>query len=113
MMKKKADNQWSKEELKVYILLLCAKADGMEVLEEIDLIKSKTSLQTFEPIYAEFAVDSEEDSIEKIEDTIARLKYSEVELSELKKDIHEVFYADKNFSRKEINLNQILDNIIY
>ena len=110
---KKADKLWSKQELKVYILLLCAKIDGEEVLEEIDLIKSKTSPEIFESIYTEFAMDNEDDSIEKIEDTIARLKYSESELSELKKDIQEVFYADKNFSRKEINLNRILDNIIY
>lgn len=110
---KKADKQWSKQELKVYILLLCAKADGIEVPEEIDLIKSKSSPEIFDTIYSELSLDSEEESIEKIEDTIARLNYSEMELSEFKKDIQEVFYADKNFSRKEINFNRILNNIIY
>ncbi len=110
---KKADKQWSKQELKVYILLLCAKADGIEVPEEIDLIKSKTSPEIFKKIYAEFAIDSEEENLEKIKDSIGRLYYSETELIELKNEIQEVFYADKYFSRKEINFNRILNKIIY
>lgn len=110
---RKASKQWSKEELKFYILLLCAKADGMESLEEIDLIKSKTSTEIFDLINAELTLNSVEESIEKIENTIARLNYSDMELAEFKKDIHSVFIANKYFSSKEINFNRILKNVIY
>ena len=39
-------SQRSKSELKIYILILCAKIDGEETEEEITLIKSKTDIET-------------------------------------------------------------------
>ena len=45
---------WNKEELKTYILLLCAKADAVESKDEIELIKSMSTAETFQNTYAEF-----------------------------------------------------------
>lgn len=80
-------SKWNKEELKIYILLLCAKADKVEVKEELNLIKTKTSAEIFDTIYREFQNDSEDESLEKIQDVLERHQYSELELCELKNEI--------------------------
>ena len=51
-------NNWNKQELKIYILLLCANADSVKSKEEIELIKSKTNSETFDKIFKEFSKDT-------------------------------------------------------
>ncbi|PJB11547.1 MAG: hypothetical protein CO119_11255 [Flavobacteriales bacterium CG_4_9_14_3_um_filter_40_17] len=108
-----APTQWSKSELKVYILLLCAHADSVVSPDEINFIKSKTNAGIFEKIYKEFSADDEDTSLEKIETAIALHQYDLMEISALRKDMLEVFYSDKNFGMKERYLDRLLDNIIY
>ena len=106
-------NHWTKAELKIYILLLCAKIDKEEAPEEIQLIKSKTDEATFNKLYSEFSCDEEDDCFEKIEDAINQHEYSPQEINELKKEILEVFKSDNNFSVKERYLKSVFDNILY
>lgn len=106
-------NIWNKNELKIYILLLCAKADLIESEGELDLIKSKTSLDIFEKMYREFDETSEDESLEKIQDCIQKHTYSFSEIAELKKEIQEIFLADRKLFMKEHNLGLILENILY
>ncbi len=110
---KTGETQWSKEELKTYILLLCAKADKVEAKEEVELIKTKTSTETFNKIYREFCKDDENESLEKIQDVLERHQYSELELCELKNEIQQLFAADSKIPMSESNLVRILENIIY
>ena len=105
--------EWSKNELKIYILLLCAKADSIETEEELDLIKSKSDRETFDKIYKEFSADDESACLEKIQSNIALHEYSNMELSQLKKEIHEIFLSDKKLHMKERYLDRLLDNILY
>lgn len=112
MMKTDKKN-WTKEELKAYTLLLCAKADQVEAKEELNLIKSKTSAETFDKMYKEFCRHDEDESLEKIQDAIAYLDYSNQELETLKMEIQQVFSTDSNVNMKERNLGWILDNILY
>lgn len=107
------ETQWSKAELKTYILLLCAKADKLETEEEIALIKQKTSEEMFKKMYREFQNDDEDDSLEKIQDALERHQYSELELCELKNEIQQIFAADRKVPMAESNLGRILENIIY
>ena len=100
---------WTKEELKVYILMLCAKADQVEDKEELNLIKSKTDTATFSKIYDEFCQDNEDRSLVKIQDAIAQHEYSNKELAALKKEIQQVFSSDKTINIKERNLGWILE----
>ena len=109
----KESNQWSKEELQIYILLVCASADSNESIEEIHLIKSKTNTVTFNKIYTEFSKDNEDESLDKIENNIHKHEYSHLELSEFQKEIHTIFFADDNFNQMEKNLDRILNNILY
>jgi hypothetical protein len=105
--------QWSKAELKTYILMLCAKADKLETEEEIALIKTKTSEEMFDKMYREFQNDDEDKSLEKIQDTLERQQYSEIELCKLKNEIQQLFAVDRKISMSESNLGRILENIIY
>lgn len=104
---------WSKEELKIYILLLCAKADQMENEKEIKLIKLKTSVEIFDEMYRELQNDDEDESLEKIQEALEWHQYSELELCQMKNEIQQVFAADRKIDRPESNLGRILENIIY
>lgn len=104
---------WSKAELRIYILLLCAKADSVEASEELDLIKSKTSPENFDLILNEIRNDDEDASFKKIEEAVTNLEYSHIEITQLKKEIKEVFYSDGKIHMAEGYLFRILDNIIY
>lgn len=106
-------NKWSKAELKIYILLLCAKIDQEESEEEIALIKSKTDADTFNKLYKEFSCDEEDGCFEKIEDAINNHEYSPAEIHELKKEILAVFHADHKFGIKEKYLEKVFDTILY
>lgn len=106
-------NNWNKQELKIYILLLCANADSHESKEEIDLIKSKTNSETFEKIFKEFSKDSEDESLAKIDENIQLHYISRTELIDLQNEISEVFFSDNVITMMEKNLARILDNIIY
>ena len=105
--------KWSKAELKIYILILCAKIDKDESEEEIALIKSKTDEKTFNKLYNEFCCDEEDGCFEKIEDAVNQHEYSPRELHELKQDILLVFHSDDKFMMKERYLEKVFDNILY
>ncbi|MEB8330699.1 hypothetical protein OO009_15180 [Flavobacteriaceae bacterium KMM 6897] len=105
--------KWSKNELKVYILLLCAQADWDETPEEIAFIKSKTTPEIFDKIKKEANEDNEDISLDKIEAAIEEHRFSTLELIELKKEIQDIFISDKNFTLKERYIDEILDNLIY
>jgi hypothetical protein len=106
-------NQWNKTELKIYILLLCANADSSITDDEMSLIKTKTDASTLDKIYKEFKNDTEDESFAKIEDSINAHHFSHKELSEFKKEMLEVFYADKKFVMMEHTLDKIMDNMLY
>ncbi|MGJ8592466.1 MAG: hypothetical protein ACSHXF_07955 [Aquaticitalea sp.] len=104
---------WSKEELKIYILMFCAKVDQVETEEEIALIKSKTDPETFDRLYKEFCEDCDDDCFEKIEDAIGKYPFSPKEIHDIKTEVMEVFNSDKKFEMKERYLDKVLDNILY
>lgn len=110
---KNVKSVWSKVELKIYILLLCARADSEESTEELELIKAKSDEKSFDRLYAELLNDNEDISIQKIENAIARLEYSYKELRELKQEVLEVFKTDKKVDLREYKLSELLDNILY
>jgi hypothetical protein len=106
-------NKWTKRELQIYILLLCANADSIETEEEINLIKSKVDAETFEKIYTEFSDDNEDERIEKIEDNVHLHEFTTMELGELRREMYSIFFSDCDFKMMERNLDRIMDNILY
>ncbi|WP_033956038.1 hypothetical protein [Psychroserpens jangbogonensis] len=111
-MTSKSDH-WTKLELQIYILLLCANSDAEETELEIRMIKSKVDIKTFEKIYEEYNNDSEEDHFEKIDDNIHQHDYNNMELAKFRQEAHDIFFSDGKFKMMEQNLNRILDNIMY
>lgn len=104
---------WTKLELEIYILLLCANADFVETEHEINLIKTKVDSETFEKIYKEFSEDDEQKSLDKIDENIQMHDFTEMELAAFRRDIYELFLTDGVMDRKESNIDRILDNILY
>ena len=104
---------WNKEELKVYILLLCANADTVQTEDEMQHIRSRVNDEIFEKMQAEIAADSEDHGLEKIEKHVSAHEYSQRELNELHREMRAVFFSDKNFSLMEQQLDRILKNILY
>lgn len=106
-------NSWSKAELEVYVLLLCANADNKESKEEINFIRTHASKDCFDKIYAEFAGDDEEQSLTKIQNCVATHEYSHKELCEFQTKMKEVFLSDKKYGMMEKNLERILNRLVY
>lgn len=105
--------KFSKVELEIYILLMCANADSVETDEELKMIKSKVDNETFNRIYEEFKNDSEDEGLEKIQDNVNIHEYTNRELAQLRKEMYEIFFSDCEFRMMERNLDRIMDNIIY
>ena len=104
---------WSKKELKIYLFLLWADADAVKTEEELDFIKQKTDSYTFQTLYREFESDDQESRFQKIENSIAKHNFSQMELADLRKEIQQLFLSDKKYSAAEKYLDKILDNLIY
>ncbi|WP_179009270.1 hypothetical protein [Winogradskyella forsetii] len=111
-MKNKKPN-WSKAELQVYIMLLCANADKKETEEELEMIQNKTSAKTFLKMHKKFHKDSEKKRLDKIEKVINNHDYSQMELAAFRREMYKVFFTDNKFSMLEERLDWTLDNILY
>ena len=105
--------KWTKKEIQIYILILCANADSTESEEEINLIKSKVDTTTFENIRNEFNNDSEDERLQKIEDSVSVHEFSTMELGEIRREMYSIFFSDCDFKIMERNLDRIMDNILY
>ncbi len=105
--------KWTKEEFQIYVLLLCANADSDASKDEINLIKSKVTSNSYERMYKEFNQDSEDERIEKVDDNIQLLEFSNIEMAQLRREMYEVFFSDCDFKMMERNLDRIFDNILY
>ncbi|SDR93497.1 hypothetical protein SAMN04515667_1028 [Formosa sp. Hel1_31_208] len=110
---KQESKPWTKAELEIYILILCANADSVETKHEIELIKSRTDAKTFEKMYLEYSEDGEQESLDKIDENIQLHDFSDMELADFRRDIYELFLSDGVMDRKESNIDRILDNILY
>ena len=104
---------WTKTELQIYILLLCANADKEETEDEVNLIQSKVSKETFDNIYKEFHEDSGKRKLKKVDRNIHFHNYSNKELIAFRKEINEIFFSDGDFKLMEQRLDMTLDNILY
>jgi hypothetical protein len=104
---------WTKTELQIYILLLCANADKEETHEELNMIQSKVSMKVFDKIYKEFHGDSGKKRLKKVERSIHMHDFSTMELIEFRKEVQKIFFSDGTFKMMEKRMDWILDNIVY
>ncbi|WP_299098415.1 hypothetical protein [uncultured Winogradskyella sp.] len=111
-MKTKKPN-WTKSELQVYIMLLCANADKTETEEELDMIQKKTSKKTFLKMHKKFHKHASKKRLDKIESCIDNHNYSQMELAAFRREMYKIFFSDCSFSMMEERLDMTLDNILY
>jgi len=109
----KEKSNWTKVELQVYILLLCANADKKETKTEREMIRSKVSKETFDKMKKKFNKHSEEKRLKRVDSNVHLHAYSTMELIEFRKDIVEIFLSDGKFTMLEKRLDWTLDNILY
>ncbi|MBK7095313.1 MAG: hypothetical protein IPH57_09820 [Saprospiraceae bacterium] len=102
---------WTKEELKIYLLIYCAKADFLESKVETDFIKSKIKDNSFERIHEEFNKDNDYQSIQKIRTTIEKYSYSKDAIAQLFEEMKELFLSDGKYGILEQNLFMGLNHI--
>ncbi len=104
--------QWTRTELKAYILLFCAHADYTETKAESDLIRSKVGIEAFEKVHAAFDRDNDYQRIQTIRENIEALGYSKTDLEALYEEIKAVFFADGDFDILEQNLFRGLKHLL-
>lgn len=107
---KNSSTNWSKEELKAYVLIYCANADFVESKLEINYIKSKIHAGIYEKMHAEFEKDNDYQSIQKIQTFIKEHNYHSED--KLIREILELFLIDDDFDILEKNLYMGLKHIL-
>ena len=106
------DTNWSREELKAYLLIYCAHADFMQSEAESTFIRSKCDVGVFDKMRAEFESDNDYKSIQKTRSAIQRFNYSKDEINALLSEIQELFLADGNYDTLERSLLMSLNRIL-
>ncbi len=103
---------WSREELKAYILLYCAYADFIETKTEKEYIKSKVGEEKYRHIHKEFDQDNDYQRIQKIQNTVARYNYSKSETDRLFDNIKKMFLVDGSMDILEENIYRGLQHLL-
>ena len=103
---------WSRDELKVYILLYCAYADFIETETEQEYIKSKVGEEKYNKIHKEFDADNDYQRIQKIQSTVERFNYSKHEIDILFMNIKKLFLTDGSMDILEENIYRGLQHLL-
>ncbi len=105
---KNTSENWSKDDLRVYIMLYCANADLEFTEEEKEYIQEKTQNPKYKEIKREFDNDNDYQGMNKITDATKRLGYSKDQINDLLSELKELFWVDGEFDIME---HEILHHI--
>lgn len=103
---------WTREELKAYILLYCANANFVETKEEKEFIKAKVGEEKYRKVHKEFDKDNDYQRIQKIQATVDRFNYSKHEIDRLFENIKKMFLADGSIDILEENIYRGLQHLL-
>ncbi|MBT0608527.1 hypothetical protein [Aequorivita echinoideorum] len=103
---------WSREELKAYILLYCAYANFTETKAEKDFIKQKVGDEKYKSVHREFDRDNDYQRIQKIQAGIERFDYSKDEIDRLFQNIKKLFLQDGEIDILEENIYRGLQHLL-
>ncbi len=107
------EKNWTKEDLKVYVLIYCANADFNERKREDDFIKSHVNADNFDEIHREFERDNDFKSIQKIQAAMKELNYTDAERDDLFQDAQAMFHLDREPDILEDNIIRGLKHLLY
>ncbi|WP_299665292.1 hypothetical protein [uncultured Polaribacter sp.] len=103
---------WTKKEFEAYLLLYAAHCNHIEDIEEQNYIYSKVDEKTFHKIHTEVVVDSDEVSLNKIEQYYFENDFTQEEKDSLLREVKKVFFADGSVDIQEKKVFTILKKII-
>jgi len=103
---------WTREELKAYILLYCAYANFIETEAEKEFIKSKVGEDKYQKVHKEFDQDNDYQRIQKIQHTVLRYNYSNSEVDRLFENIKKMFLSDGSIDILEENIYRGLQHLL-
>jgi len=103
---------WTKKELKAYILLYCAFADFVENDYEKESILSIVDKDIYKKMHKEFDADNDFQRIQKIQYSLHALEYSKKNIAKLEEEIMELFLSDGKFDLLEKNMNRVIKRIL-
>lgn len=106
------ETNWTKEELKAYILMYCAQANFIETKPEKDYIKEKVGVEKYKQVHKEFDKDNDYQRIQKIEHTVERYNYGKHEIERLFEDIKRLFLSDGSIDTLEENIFRGLHHLL-
>ena len=106
------ETTWSKEDLKIYLMIFCANADFQESTPELTFIKSQVHTSDFDKIHKELEKDNDYASLQKIQHAIKRLNCTQEEIDNLRLYMKELFMSDQKFDILERNLDRALDHLL-
>ena len=94
------------------MLLYAAYCNFFEAKEEQEYIMSKVDKNSFHKVYIEVVIDSDEISLNKIQEYMSENKFNQKEREDLIRDIKNVFFADCSVDIIEKKVFSILKKII-
>ncbi len=103
---------WTKEELKIYVLIYCANANYSESKDEKKFIKSRADTDEYIKMHAEFEKDNDFQSIQKIQTAMEHNNYSQEEKDELFGEVKAMFITDGEVDILEENIFRGLHHIL-
>ncbi|MEM5565087.1 hypothetical protein WNY78_08220 [Psychroserpens sp. AS72] len=106
---KKNNSNWSKTDIKTYLLLFCINTDFTKSIQNIDYNTFEIRKPIFDKIYNEFTMDNDYQSIQKIRLALENKAYSKEELHTLFLEIKTIFSLSKK--RNNLIINSIFTNL--
>lgn len=106
-----ANNNWTREEFKAYLLMHAAQVDNQMVEEEFDLLHDKISDFVYNKIKKEIKQDNDYQRIEKLLNYIKTEKFTKEGKEKLLEEIKEIFLVDGEYGEMERAVFRFLKKI--
>ena len=108
----KYNSTFSKDDLRIFVLLYCANADYEVSQSEFEYIKPKIGSVNLNKLYKELCISNDYQIINKIQYSIKKLNYSKEDKEILYKEIREMFKSDASNYILKLNLFRGLKRIL-
>lgn len=105
----KNKTNWSKTDIKTYLLLFCINTDYTKSIQNIDYNTFEIKKPIFDKIYNEFNKDNDYQSIQKIRLALENKAYSKEQINTLFLEIKTMFLLSKK--RNNLIINSIFTNL--
>ncbi|KJD35657.1 hypothetical protein PW52_07885 [Tamlana sedimentorum] len=105
----KNNSNWSKTDIKIYLLLFFINTDYTVSIQNIDYSRFEIKKPEFDKIYNEFNEDNDYQSIQKIRMALENKAYSKEQINTLFLEIKTMFSLSKK--RNNLIINSIFTNL--